>query len=249
MTSVPASRRVIINADDFGMSEAVNLAIVEAFRAGAISSTTIMANMPGFGHACMLALKHELVGKIGVHLNLTAGQPLTDGIKQCPELTDGNGMFLARRRFITLTGREKQAIRAEFAAQVKACLERDIRPTHLDSHHHVHTEWPIGSIVIDIARQFGIPAVRLSRNCGPGIDWVRRVYKSIYNARLRAHGLAKTRYFGSAVDVLPMLTAAESHVEAMVHISPGQDISLEQESASAIAHSTAVELSSYLALQ
>jgi predicted glycoside hydrolase/deacetylase ChbG (UPF0249 family) len=69
-------RKTIVNADDFGMSAEVNRAIVEAFENNVISSTTLMANMPGFDEACELARRHRLVIKIGLHLNLTSGFPI-----------------------------------------------------------------------------------------------------------------------------------------------------------------------------
>ena len=57
-----------MNADDFGMSAEVNRAMVEAFHKGAISSATLITNMPGFAEACELAHRHRLLGKIGLHL-------------------------------------------------------------------------------------------------------------------------------------------------------------------------------------
>jgi predicted glycoside hydrolase/deacetylase ChbG (UPF0249 family) len=89
----------------------------------------------------------------------------------------------------------------------------------LDSHHHVHTEWAIGTAAIAVARQYGIKAIRLSRNCGPGIDFAHKLYKLLYNTRLRMYGLAKTRYFGSSADVQEILATASGDVEIMVHLT------------------------------
>jgi hypothetical protein len=213
------SQKVIVNADDFGMSAESNRAITEAFEQNVISSATLMTNMPGFEEACGLAHRYGLLGKIGVHLNLTSGAPLSDPIRRCPRLCDELGMLRGRQTRFWLSKRERLAVRVELAAQVEACLSRGLRPTHLDSHHHVHTEWAIGSVVIDVARQYGIGAVRLSRNCGPGIDLLRTLYKFAYNTRLRMHGLAKTRYFGSSADVRGILAARSGDVEVMVHLT------------------------------
>ena len=76
MFSPNKSRKIIVNADDFGMSAEANRAIVEAFENNVISSTTLMTNMPGFEEACELAHRRRLLGKIGLHLNLTSGYPL-----------------------------------------------------------------------------------------------------------------------------------------------------------------------------
>jgi chitin disaccharide deacetylase len=212
-------RKIIVNADDFGMSAEANRAIIEAFEENLISSTTLMTNMPGFVEACELAHRHRLSGKIGVHLNLTSGYPLSNPIRQCSRFCDVSGMFLRRHTRFWLSKEERLALETEIEAQVKACLDRGLYPTHLDSHHHVHTEWAIGASVITVARLYGIKAVRLSRNCGPGIDLVRRLYKWAYNTRLRRHGLAKTQYFGSAADVQDILSIASGDIEVMVHLT------------------------------
>ena len=212
-------RRIIVNADDFGMSGEVNRAIVEGFEKGVISSTTLMANMPGFEEACELARSHNLVGKVGVHLNLTEGRPLSGPIQRLPLLCDNTGLFRARQTLFRISREERRAVEVEFAAQIQTCMDRGIRPTHLDSHQHVHTEWAIGAAAIRVARRFGIRAIRLSRNCGPGIDWVHRTYKAAYNTRLRIYGLAKTQYFGSVRDVLTVLATTRDDVEVMVHLA------------------------------
>jgi chitin disaccharide deacetylase len=121
-----------------------------------------------------------------------------------------------------LSKEERLAVETEIASQIKACLDRGLCPTHLDSHHHVHTEWAIGAAAITIARQYSIKAIRLARNCGPGIDLVHKLYKIAYNSRLRVYGLAKTRYFGSPEDAREILVAASGDVEVMVHF-PSDD--------------------------
>jgi chitin disaccharide deacetylase len=212
-------RKIIVNADDFGMSAESNSAIVEAFKRNAISSTTLMTNMSGFEEACELAHRHRLLGKIGVHLNLTSGFPLSESIRRCSRFCDDEGRFRRRQTRFWLSEEERPALETEIGAQVKACLDRGLRPTHLDSHHHVHTEWAIGASVITIARRYGIRAIRLSRNCGPEIDLVHRLYKWAYNTRLKRYGLAKTRYFGSAADVQEILATASGDIEVMVHLT------------------------------
>jgi predicted glycoside hydrolase/deacetylase ChbG (UPF0249 family) len=212
-----------VNADDFGMNAETNLAIVEAFASGAISSTTLMVNMPGFEQACELSRSHNLAGKIGVHLNLTEGPPLTESMKRLSRFCDDRGLFRPRRTIFLLSREEMVAVEKELAAQVQACIDKGIQPTHLDSHQHIHTEWPIGAAVIHVARRYGIGAVRLSRNCGPGIDWTHKLYKAAYNARLRLHGLAKTQYFGSITDVPAVLAMTRNDIEIMVHLGGGLD--------------------------
>lgn len=219
MRNTTRYRKIIVNADDFGMSAEGNRAIVEAFGNGMISSTTVMTNMPGFDEACELAHRYRFFGKVGVHLNLTSGYPLSAPIQRCPRLCDDSGKFRSRQTLFLLSMDERLAVETEIAAQIRACLDRGLVPTHLDSHHHVHTEWAIGTSVIAVARRYGIKAIRLSRNCGPGIDFVRKFYKLAYNTRLRLYGLAKTRYFGSSADVQQILPAVPGDIEVMVHLT------------------------------
>ena len=68
-------RKLIVNADDFGFSEAVNHGILKAMEDGIVTSTSIMANMPGFAHAAALYHEHPDMA-VGVHLNLTCYRPL-----------------------------------------------------------------------------------------------------------------------------------------------------------------------------
>jgi predicted glycoside hydrolase/deacetylase ChbG (UPF0249 family) len=217
MLTPSESRKIIANADDFGLNDEVNQAIVEAFEKHMISSATLMANMPGFEEACELAHRHGLLGRIGVHLNLTEGFPLSTPIRRCSRLCDESGALRSRQTWFRLTKEERIAIETEIAAQVTACLDRGLIPTHMDSHHHVHTEWAVGSAAIDVARQYGIKAIRLSRNCGPGISFIHKLYKWLYNTRLRMYSLAKTRYFGSASDVQDVLATKSGDIEIMVH--------------------------------
>src|SRR5712672_1191198 len=118
MLTPKRSRKIIVNADDFGMSAEVNRAIVEAFENNVISSTTLMANMPGFDEACELAHRHRLVSKIGLHLNLTSGYPLSSPIRRCARLCDTNGMFRARQTRFRLS---KEEVRGRWVEKLLIC--------------------------------------------------------------------------------------------------------------------------------
>lgn len=82
-------KKVIINADDFGYSRGINYGIIDSHRLGILTSTTIMAGMPGFDHAVQLAKENPKLG-IGVHLTLTCGYPL---LKDYQTIVDENGKF------------------------------------------------------------------------------------------------------------------------------------------------------------
>ncbi len=69
-------RRIIINADDFGLCDGVNEAVAQAHSDGILTSATIMVNMPAAEKAVKIAKKLPSLG-IGVHLNLTEGRPIS----------------------------------------------------------------------------------------------------------------------------------------------------------------------------
>jgi predicted glycoside hydrolase/deacetylase ChbG (UPF0249 family) len=193
---------VIRNADDFGSSAEVNGAIAEAFARGLVTSTSLMATASGFEEACAL-VRERSVGDLGVHLVLTEGVPLTEPIRRCRRFCGADGTFFEWRgrgtRF-RVSRAEGDALARELRAQVRRCCDAGVEIGHLDSHHHVHTEWAIGEIVVALARELAIPRVRLARNCGAGIGVVVHAYKRLFNARLRRAGVAGTRYFGNVDD-------------------------------------------------
>ena len=88
----------------------------------------------------------------------------------------------------------------------------------------MHTEWGIAPVVIRVAKRHGIGAIRLARNCGTGrrgASAAHRIlasaYRGAHNIYLRFHGLAKTDYFGDALDTAHILRTTRADVEVMVH--------------------------------
>jgi predicted glycoside hydrolase/deacetylase ChbG (UPF0249 family) len=215
---------MIVNADDFGASRGLNAAILEAFRRGLCSSTTLMANQPATDEAACLARENRLAEHVGLHLTLDLGQPVTEEIRRCRRFCDAEGRLALRRRHagIRLDGSEQQALAAEIRGQIARCRALGLPLTHVDSHHHVHTAWAIGSVLIRVAREEGIPHLRLAGNCGGGESPLGALHAWLYNRRLRRAGLAGVDYFGSAEQVLQRIRTSRSaraaeRCEVMVH--------------------------------
>ncbi|MDF2680803.1 MAG: hypothetical protein K0R47_1993 [Brevibacillus sp.] len=143
--------KLIVNADDFGYSKGVNLGIVEAHIEGIVSSATMMMNMPGVEHAFHLAADTPALG-VGVHLVLTCGSPLEANV---PTLTDENGLF--RRGQAHLAEASAEDVEREFTAQVERFFRTGRKPTHIDSHHHVHARENILPVVLRLADRYGLP--------------------------------------------------------------------------------------------
>ena len=205
---------MIVVADDLGRSEAHNEAILRALDEGLVDAASLIANMP----SAVGASGHL----VGVHLNLTVGAPLTEPISR---FCDGEGRFVEWRResgLFRLAEGERGAVECEWRAQIERARELGVTIAHLDSHHHVHTEWPLGAIAIRLAREYGVPRVRIARNCGPGLGLANLAYKRLYNARLRHAGLAGTKYFGNPRDWLHLKAGGAGDdelgdFEVMVH--------------------------------
>jgi hypothetical protein len=194
---------LIINADDFGFNEAVNRAILESFKLGLCSSATLMANMPGFEEACCLAREHKLANHVGIHLVLSEGYPLTEGVKKYTRLCNQEGGLALRsmaRPVFFLGTPEKYALADEVRAQIKRCRAFGVPLTHLDSHKNLHNHWAVLQVLIPILREDSIAYVRIARNCGSRIGFRKNCYKRLVNHQLRRTGLCRTRYFGSPED-------------------------------------------------
>lgn len=198
---------LIINADDFGLSSTVNRAILSSVEQGLVNSTSIMANMPGFDEAVRLVRDHdELRGRVGVHLNLTEGKPLSQPILGCQLFcgADGSFYFKRERPLFRLEKRVKAAAYEELRMQLQRVVAAGIIPTHLDSHHHIHTEWAVVPLVRRLAKEFRIPRIRLTRNMGRQHSYLKRLYKTVFNRwQLGRHtGLNNTDLFGDITDMV-----------------------------------------------
>jgi predicted glycoside hydrolase/deacetylase ChbG (UPF0249 family) len=187
----------IVNADDFGMSTTINLAIVQCFHQGLISSATLMANMPGFEDACQQIYIHRLQKRVGIHLSLTDGQPLRNETRNCREICDTDGNFRRfRSRWLSISA--QRVITLEIEAQIQRCRDAGIPLTHADSHQHVHNEPMVLLPVLAALRKHSIPWLRITRNLDDRpLMSAKAVAKSLYNSVINASGRRGTQWFGS----------------------------------------------------
>jgi len=167
IAGLPA-KAVIFTADDFGLSEGLNGAVALAHRQGVLRCASLMAAAPRSREA--LSLARELPGLcLGVHLTLIQGRGVLPPAA-VPHLVDAQGFFPANpvatgwRYFCR--SRLLPEIRRELAAQIETVLQAGVRLWHLNSHLNLHLHPRLFPMVADLAREYGIPAVRLSRE-----DW------------------------------------------------------------------------------
>lgn len=148
------TKYLIINADDFGLSKSVNKGIIESFRNGTVSSTTLMTNMPGFEDAVRLANEHPDLG-VGLHFNLSYGRPLSRP-DDVPSLVKEDGRFVYHpdSDHIPWTAAD---VERELEAQWLKFVSTGRKPTHIDSHHLVHALGPAYPIVAEFCHKQGVP--------------------------------------------------------------------------------------------
>ncbi len=201
---------IIVNADDFGKNNEVNRAICECFSLGYIDRTTLMVNMPEADEAVELAAQRGFSDKVGIHLNLTEGLPLTDEIRKNHLFCDEEGRFHAhfhqQTRFrLHMDSKSVQQMRAELNAQLERYIAYGLTLKHIDSHHHVHTDLPVLKALLPLFAHYDIQSVRIGRNLFHHEAWSNKLYKRYLNSRLKALNVKTTDYFGSHEDLIKFL--------------------------------------------
>jgi chitin disaccharide deacetylase len=153
-------RRLIINADDFGLTSGVNRAISEAGRCGAITSATIMANAQRFQEAADLARSLPRL-KTGCHVVLIDGQAVAENLGT---LTDNAGRFRSSLKEFAVAAVSRrlstEEIQRETEAQIRKIQAQGIVLSHVDTHKHTHMFPQVLRPILHAARACGIGAVR-----------------------------------------------------------------------------------------
>jgi len=169
-----ATRRLIVNADDWGMTRGVSEGIIDAHRHGIVSSTTVLVTA-SFDRDLVSRLLDTDLG-VGLHVNLTLGVPLTRG----RSLVDGHGRFVRDARHAAARA-DAREVRAEVDAQAEKFRKVFRRaPTHLDTHHHVGLHAPVREAVLSVARELRVPV---------------RSQDDVARARARSAGLRTPDHF------------------------------------------------------
>ena len=143
--------KLIVNADDFGLTDGGNRAIIECYKNGIVTSTTLMANMPFADQAIQFSKENPGLG-VGVHMVLTTGRPL---LKTHKTLVDDEGNFKFRSDTID-ESIDLDELYQEWDAQIESIMSQ-IPITHLDSHHHTHLHPLLRTVVEKLAKKHNLP--------------------------------------------------------------------------------------------
>ena len=155
-------KRFILNADDLGMSKAVNKAVMDGFSNGILKSASLVANGKDFEDAINNVIPQcEGLG-VGIHLNITEGFSLC---RDLTTLTDSDCKFnnsYLKLLIKSYNPKEKEFlndVEREFRRQIESVISKT-KVTHIDSHQHVHSIPKIFEIVARLAKEYGIKNVR-----------------------------------------------------------------------------------------
>jgi chitin disaccharide deacetylase len=169
------ARLLIINADDFGMCNAINEAIIRTLKEGVVHSTTLMVPCPWALHAMRFLRDHPEI-PFGVHLTIISDwvdyrwSPVTSREK-VPSLVDKTGCFYNFERMPEFLAQAKlDQLEMEFRAQIEVVLTARLKPTHLDWHSlRISGRADIFDIMLRLAKEYGL-ALRVV-----GRSWIEKV--------------------------------------------------------------------------
>ena len=184
-------KRLIVTADDLGMSLAVNAAVEDAHRRGILSAASLMVAGDAAADAIDRARQMPALG-VGLHLVLVDGKPILPPA-QLPDLVDASGRLpnaparLGARIYFSAVARRQAE--AEIRAQLEAFRATGLRLDHVNAHHHFHFHPTVSGILIRLALEFGIGAIRVPRERGKN-NVLLRPFAAALRRRLDRAGIA-----------------------------------------------------------
>jgi len=156
-------KRLIVTADDFGLAVPVNEAVELGHLNGILTSASLMVTAPAAADAIERARRLPRLG-VGLHLVLIDGRPALPP-ERIPDLVGADGRFssdpirLGARIFFS--SRAQSQAEAEIRTQLTAFRGTGLRLDHVDGHHHFHLHPTVQAILVRLAREFGIAAIRV----------------------------------------------------------------------------------------
>ena len=193
-----AEVRLVVNADDFGMSPSISRGILRAHREGIVTSTSLLGNCADLEEARAMLAEAPTLG-VGVHLALVQGGPVA-APESVPSLLADGGRFRERGAQFIAAWTKRQIdpgdIEREFDAQVARVRDAGIKIDHLDTHHHLGFLPAVGRSVEAIARRHGIGAIRSAVE-SPTLSWVTDPRRGLKASVLAGLGWFTRRQLGA----------------------------------------------------
>jgi len=197
-------KRLIVNADDFGSSEAVNEAVVRAYTEGVLTSCSLMVTGAAFEHAVRLAHAHPGLA-VGIHLVTVMGRAVLSPA-EIPTLVDEAGCFSSNPAAAGckyyFSSQARRELRHELAAQFQKFSTTGLHLSHIDGHLHLHVHPVILNIALELGAWYGVRCMRVPQeeyHLALGFDRQNAGTKAVYTLlfgslatwmkrQLRAHG-------------------------------------------------------------
>ncbi len=209
--------RLIVNADDLGLSKSVNEAILFCYKEGYINSSSIITNTPLFDETAQLVHDNKVITNLGVHINFAENKPLTNF--KYNEYLNHNGEWnweQTRKYSNSLNTEVKNAFLTELYAQVDRALSADLNITHIDSHYHLHILPCFYDLFIKAAKKYNIK-LRLAQ-LSHEQNVIKYLYRLYINNRIKLNNhnySSKFENLGEFLKVFP--NNKNLNIELMVH--------------------------------
>lgn len=229
------SKKLIINADDYGICPSVNYAIENLIRAGRLLDVSILANFKLYEESADFLLRQPEFA-VGVHLNVVEGVAVSLAGK-VKILLGSDGKFLNLSRVLLRYTRApfavSEAVEIEWRNQIELLLESGLKISHADTHQHIHAFPPFWKILMKICNDYGIVAARLPREkseiglrrtAGFALCQAANVSRGIFpnrNVRLNNHflGFKRAGFYGEAEMIADVKNLKNGVTELCLHPS------------------------------
>ena len=221
------NRKTTVNADDFGASSSITDSIIEFLKMNYCDTTTVMINMDDYKKTFLIAQKAGVVDRVGLHLNITKGNPITQKIKESKAFcVDGKfGIYKTKKinRFV-LNKHDRIVLEQELRAQIERYIHIGYKGMTIDSHQGVHMDWPVYPIVIQLAEEYGFKKIRRSPNLTDSLS--RKIIRLPYDIALKHSRIKTSKYMGSIYDYKRKIKDLDENctVEIMTHPQIKNDV-------------------------
>lgn len=211
---MPIPGNVMANADDFGLNNSINKAIVYCFDQGYINSTSLITNCAGFEDSLQLIHTKPVIKNIGIHINFAEGKPLTNIDSQYLDVNGNWDISKTSKKIKLLSGRNESEFLSEIHAQINKAIENSIAITHLDSHFHLHTLPCFYKLFIIAAKTFKLK-LRLAQTYQED-SYYKYLYRMYINNQIIKAGVNYSVYFETINEYLKS-KHQKNVVEVMLH--------------------------------
>lgn len=207
--------KLIINADDLGLTHESNLGITKALKMGYCTQTTFVVNSKFSDEGANLSFKNKFNHLVGLHLNLSEEMPLTEKIKDLKKYVNKGklnyypaymnkssyGISPLKTYFEEYTNlefkMEIEAVREELEAQIKKFIDYGFEPNHIDSHSNILMDLPVWLALKPLLLKYKFKSIRTVFDSFSNNDLYNKIYKEWLKAEISSLGMKSTSYSSS----------------------------------------------------